>query len=114
LEKSQIRENEPANKTLAGLCPIEYGKPDCINSNLFISFYNPNDFDLENVRITANTTEGSDIYNVNGSLFPNKVETLQLIKCYDINNVMIRWCCYGICYEAGLKDYSEDIKLVKQ
>lgn len=114
LEKAQVSKHKLANKTLEGLCPIEYGKPDCINSKLVISFYNPNDFDLENVRITANTTEGSDIYNVNESLVPNKLETLQLIQCYDINNVVISWCCYDTCYEAGLKNYSEDIKLVKQ
>lgn len=114
LEKAQVSEHKSVNKTLEGICPIEYGKPDCINSNLVISFYNPNNFDLKSIRVTANTTEGSDIYNVNESLIPNKVETLQLIQCYDINNVMIRWCCSDICYEAGLKDYSEDLKLVKQ
>jgi len=114
LEKVQYPKSVPQDNNISGcICPIEYGKPECTNSILVIPFYNPNDFDLENIRVTAKTKEGSDIYNVDKPLVPKMVETLQLIKCYDINDVRIKWCCDKTCCESGLKDYSEDVKFVK-
>jgi hypothetical protein len=114
LERAQAPKRGPQTDEMSVcVCPIEYGKPECMNSGLVIPFHNPNDFDLENVQVTAKTIKGSDIYNVDKPLNPKNVETLQLIQCYHVNDVRIRWCCNKTCCESELKDYSEDVKLEK-
>ena len=95
------------------VCPINYGKPECINETLFIPFFNPNSMELNNIQVIVRTPEGSDIFNVDKSLVPGKTEVLQLVKCYDINNINVKWCCDDICCEEPLKDYSADVELVK-
>jgi len=113
LERAHDPKHEPqTGKTSDCICPMEYGKPECMNSTLVIQFYNLNNFDLKNIQITVKTKKGSDIYNVDKPLVSKKVETLQLFECYDINNIKIRWCCDITCCESGLTDYSEDISTI--
>ena len=95
------------------VCPINYGKPECINATLFIPFYNPNDMELKDIRVIVKKPGGSDIYNVDKPLIPNNTEVLELQKCHDINDIKVRWCCDDICCETPLKSYSEDVTLVK-
>ncbi len=81
-------------------CPINYGKPECINATLSIPFYNPNAVELKDIQVTAKKPGGSDIYNVDKPLIPDKTEVLNLVKCYGINDVKIKWCCDDMCCEA--------------
>lgn len=102
-----------SDKTLECVCPIDYGKPECTNGTLLIPFFNPNTIDLKNIQVTAKKPGGSDIYNVDKPLVPNRTEVLQMFSCYDTDDKKIKWCCNNTCCEAPLKEYSEDVKLVK-
>src|SRR4030042_80173 len=91
------------------VCPIEYSKPICINSSYFISFYNPNEFELHKIQIIAEKPDGTDTISVDSPLPKNMTEILRLPECYVIENVEVRWCCADICYQNSLTAYSEDV-----
>jgi hypothetical protein len=101
---------EERSQTYSCTCPLEYGKPECKNQTLYIPFYNPNEFSVENIRLSVKTSRGEDIYNVDKPLGANETQVLLLPQCYDINNVKVKWCC-AVCCEAPLKYYSGELQI---
>lgn len=119
LEKSQLPEKLefPSSPSESGVsecvCPIDYGKPECVNGTLLIPFFNPNTMDLKNIQVTAKKSGGLDIYNVDKPLISNRTEILHMFNCYDVDGIKVKWCCNDICCESPLNAYSEEVKLVK-
>lgn len=95
------------------ICEIEYGKVECIDEKPVIAFFNPNETDLENIRITMSTDMGTDVYEVNESLKSNTTEVLILsyTPC-SVNQASLKvsWCC-GKCFSTYMKNPSEDISI---
>ena len=98
-------------------CIIEFGKPECKNGKLIIPFHNPTNiyFNLSftNISVIARTKEGKDIYNVREPLEMNQTETLELMKCYPIEDMDITWCCDLNCYTIPMTNYTKDLVLNK-
>lgn len=109
LENAQRKDQKQVQKPKEYVCPIEYSKPNCLNSSYFILFYNPNEFELHKIQIIAKKPDGKDMISVDAPLAQNKTEILVLPECYEIEKVDVKWCCADICYQAPLTAYSEDL-----
>lgn len=109
----------PSNQTflteVKRQCIIEFGKPKCKNGKLIIPFYNPTNssynLSFTNITVIARTKEGKDIYNVREPLEMNQTETLELMKCYSIEDMNITWCCDTNCYIIPMANYTKDLTI---
>jgi hypothetical protein len=90
-------------------CVIEFGKPECENGKTNIKFYNPSNISMSNISVVAKTFAGSDIYNIQEPLKSNKIENLDLFKCYSVESMEVNWCCGDSCYNLPTTDYSKEI-----
>jgi hypothetical protein len=91
-------------------CMIEYGNGECIDGYLRIPFNNPNQQNINRIKITVpygiktNITLPAD-FNVNEPLQPGKTGLLTLFSCeedVDIRGFSIEWCCSGGCYRGNM------------
>lgn len=91
-------------------CLIEYGNGECINGYLRIPFYNPNQQNINHIKITVpygiktNVTLPAD-FNVNEPLQPKKTGAFTLFPCEEDVNVgtfSLEWCCSGGCYKGKM------------
>jgi hypothetical protein len=99
-------------------CPIEFGNVACFDEQAILPFYNPNDIDLTGIQVFVPKPNGVDIYNVDQPLKVNKTEVLILhtLSCDSTvraEELKIRWCCEGKCYESLLSTPTEGFELEK-
>lgn len=98
-------------------CMIEYGNGECIGGYLRIPFYNPNQQDINRIRITVplgiktNITLPAD-FTVGEPLNPGETGILALFPCeedIDIREFSMVWCCGERCY-GGKMNHSTELK----
>lgn len=100
-------------------CAIEYGNGECVDGYFRIPFYNPNQQDINRMKITVpfgvttNITLPAD-FNVNDPLKPGGTGVLTLFPCeedFDVRGFSVEWCC-GECYKSGMRFPDNKIKIV--
>ncbi len=91
-------------------CMIEYGNGECIGGYLRIPLHNPNQQDIDRIRITVpfgiktNITLPAD-FTVNEPLQPGETGILTLFSCeesVDVRGFSVEWCCNGGCYKGKM------------
>jgi len=119
INEEKIREisNRNFSAEFKRQCIIEFGKPECKDGKLIIPFYNPTNLtynlSFTNISVIARTKEGKDIYNVRERLEMNQTETLELMKCYPIEDMDIAWFCDLNYYIVSMTNYTKDFVLNK-
>ena len=91
-------------------CMINYGYGKCVNSMLTIPFYNDNDYEITNIKITIPLGIKADIalpadFNINLPLSPHRTEAVELISCdnkIDTSSFKLEWCCGQNCYKTRM------------
>ncbi len=84
--------SQTADPTLIG--SLEYGVPECINGSLWLVFFNPGDFPVENISVFS----GDIVYATLKSIEPDSPEAFAIGPCdsVDISGLMLGYCA-GVC-----------------
>lgn len=106
----------------SGDCKINYGKGNCSGGSLYVPFYNPNDRDINKMKITVPKGTATTIslpaeYNVNSPLAANSTGLLNLVPCendIDISQFSIEWCCGSDCYQSRMNRPDINISITEE